>query len=50
MANICAFGWKAGDFTLKGVDGKYALADVRGQRQSNWCAEHRASRPHRVYR
>jgi peroxiredoxin len=28
--NICDFGWKAGDFTLKGVDGKlYALADVR---------------------
>jgi hypothetical protein len=30
-ANICDFGWKAGDFALKGVDGKpYALADVRG--------------------
>jgi peroxiredoxin len=29
--NICAFGWKAADFALKGVDGKsYALADVRG--------------------
>ena len=28
---ICAFGWKAGDFALKGVDGKiYSLADVRG--------------------
>src|SRR5271170_4101657 len=28
---ICDFGWKAGDFALKGVDGKpYALADVRG--------------------
>jgi hypothetical protein len=30
---ICDFGWKAHDFTLKGVDGKsYALADVRGLR------------------
>ncbi len=30
-ANICAFGWKAHDFALKGVDGKtYSLADVRG--------------------
>jgi peroxiredoxin len=29
--SICAFGWKAGDFALKGVDGKtYSLADVRG--------------------
>jgi peroxiredoxin len=29
--NICAFGWKAGDFALKGVDGKsYTLANVRG--------------------
>jgi hypothetical protein len=28
-ANICAFGWKAPDFALKGVDGKtYSLADV----------------------
>ena len=28
---ICAFGWKAQSFALKGVDGKtYALADVRG--------------------
>jgi peroxiredoxin len=28
---ICAFGWKARDFALKGTDGKtYALADVRG--------------------
>lgn len=28
---ICDFGWKAKDFTLKGVDGKtYTLADVRG--------------------
>ena len=25
-ANICAFGWKARDFALKGVDGKtYSL-------------------------
>ena len=30
-ANICAFGWKARDFALKGVDGKtYSLIDVRG--------------------
>ena len=30
-ASICAFGWKARDFALKGVDGKtYTLADVRG--------------------
>jgi AhpC/TSA family len=29
--SICAFGWKARDFALKGVDGKtYSLADVRG--------------------
>jgi peroxiredoxin len=29
--SICAFGWKARDFALKGIDGKsYALADVRG--------------------
>ena len=29
--SICAFGWKAQDFALRGVDGKtYALADVRG--------------------
>jgi peroxiredoxin len=28
---ICAFGWKARDFALKGTDGKtYTLADVRG--------------------
>jgi peroxiredoxin len=28
---ICNFGWKAPDFTVKGVDGKsYSLADVRG--------------------
>jgi len=28
---ICAFGWKARDFALKGVDGKiYSLADIRG--------------------
>jgi peroxiredoxin len=31
--SICAFGWKARDFALKGVDGKtYSLADVRGPR------------------
>ena len=30
-ANICAFGWKARDFALKGTDGKtYSLADIRG--------------------
>ena len=30
-ASICNFGWKARDFTLRGIDGKsYALADVRG--------------------
>jgi hypothetical protein len=29
--SICAFGWKARDFALKGVDGKtYSLADARG--------------------
>lgn len=29
--SICNFGWKAHDFRLKGVDGKfYTLADVRG--------------------
>jgi hypothetical protein len=28
--SICAFGWKARDFALKGVDSKtYALADIR---------------------
>jgi len=28
---VCDFGWKAKDFSLKGVDGKtYALKDVRG--------------------
>ncbi len=32
-ANICAFGWKARDFALKGVDGKtYSLADIRGSK------------------
>jgi peroxiredoxin len=30
-ANICAFGWKARDFALKGIDGKtYSLGDIRG--------------------
>ena len=30
---VCDFGWKAVDFSLKGVDGKtYSLADVRGPR------------------
>jgi len=29
--SICAFGWKAHDFALRGVDGKtYTLAEVRG--------------------
>src|SRR6266436_5288187 len=29
--SICAFGWKARDFALEGVDGKsHSLADVRG--------------------
>ncbi len=29
--DICAFGWKARDFALEGVDGKtYSLGDVRG--------------------
>jgi len=29
--SICAFGWKARDFALNGVDGKtYSLADIRG--------------------
>jgi peroxiredoxin len=31
QTHICAFGWKARDFSLKGVDGRnYSLADVRG--------------------
>jgi peroxiredoxin len=30
---VCDFGWKAVDFSLRGVDGKtYTLADVRGPR------------------
>ncbi len=30
---ICAFGWKARDFALKGTDGKtYSLKDVRGDK------------------
>jgi peroxiredoxin len=30
-AGICDFGWKARDFSLRGVDGKtWSLADVRG--------------------
>lgn len=30
---ICDFGWKAVDFSLKGVDGRtYSLADIRGPR------------------
>jgi peroxiredoxin len=32
QTGICDFGWKARDFSLKGVDGKtYSLADVRGR-------------------
>jgi peroxiredoxin len=31
QTSICDFGWKARDFSLKGVDGKtYSLNDVRG--------------------
>jgi peroxiredoxin len=31
--SICAFGWNARDFALKGTDGKsYSLADVRGSK------------------
>jgi peroxiredoxin len=31
QTSICDFGWKAPDFSLKGVDGKtYVLNDVRG--------------------
>jgi peroxiredoxin len=31
-ASICDFGWKARDFSLRGVDGKtYTLADIRGK-------------------
>jgi peroxiredoxin len=30
-ASVCAFGWKARDFALKGTDSKtYSLADIRG--------------------
>jgi peroxiredoxin len=46
---ICAFGWKARDFALKGVDGKtHTLADVRGSKGTlivficNHCAYVRA--------
>jgi peroxiredoxin len=32
QTTICNFGWKARDFSLKGVDGKtYTLADLRGK-------------------
>ena len=32
-ANICAFGWKARDFALKGVDGKtYSSPTYEGQK------------------
>jgi len=31
QTSICDFGWKARDFSLKGVDGKtYSLKDIRG--------------------
>src|SRR5262245_25463470 len=31
VTSICDFGWKARDFSLRGVDGKtWTLADVRG--------------------
>jgi peroxiredoxin len=33
QTSICDFGWKARDFSLKGVDGKmWSLKDVRGQK------------------
>ena len=36
-AGICAFGWKARDFALRGVDDKtYSLADVRGPKGRGW--------------
>jgi peroxiredoxin len=48
--NICAFGWKARDFALTGVDRKtYSLADVRGSKGTlvvficNHCLNMRAS-------
>ena len=54
-ANICAFGWKARDFALKGVDGKtYSLADVRGPNGTlvvficNHCPYVKASIDHMV--
>ena len=32
QTGICDFGWKARDFSLRGIDGKtYSLADVRGR-------------------
>jgi len=47
---ICAFGWKARDFALKGVDSKtYSLSDVRGPKGTlvvficNHCPYVRAS-------
>jgi len=48
--SICAFGWKAREFALKGIDGKtYSLADVRGPKGtlvvfiSNHCPYVKAS-------
>ena len=33
LSTIKAMGWKASDFSLRGVDGKtYSLADVRGSK------------------
>lgn len=52
---ICDFGWKAPDFSLKGVDGKtYSLADVRGPKGTlvmficNHCPYVKAIRPRLV--
>ncbi len=52
---VCDFGWKAPDFRLLGVDGKYyGLADVRGPRGTlvmficNHCPYVKAIRPRLV--
>lgn len=52
---VCDFGWKAPDFSLKGVDGKtYTLADVRGAKGTlvmficNHCPYVKAIRPRLV--
>lgn len=53
---VCNFGWKAPDFRLLGVDGKYySLADIRGPRGTlvmficNHCPYVRAIRPRLVH-